>query len=285
MHKPLIIGNTKGIVANLEVFMFYLKKAIYFVTALIIVYYIYAISVLLLKVGFKSASKEFFFLSLSIYLLIPVIKGIKYRKIITDDLILSYRINKILKKINFKNITKIQDVTIKNTRGETELPCIITTDNGIYNIYFCNYKGRYLISDDNNWFLKDKKSQLTKVESPINYIKENRNVLRENFNEEEIIDVIIMTDFFSNVIEKDNSTVPIIKINELPAFIEDYEGEDIFKEENIYDKLYPIIYKEKDLSNNLKIYNKYLDNVWQYRSRFTFICFSIMFYIFRVIGI
>lgn len=261
------------------------KKVIYILTALIIIYYIYAISVMLLKVGFKSASRDFFFFTLSIYLLIPLIKNIKYKRDISEELILTYKINKSINKIKDNNITKLQGVTIKNNNGEASFPCIITTNNGIFNIVFCKYKGSIIVREDNNWFEKYKKDMLIKVISPINAIRKNRHILKENFNEDEIIDLIVMTNNYVDINEEEISSVPIVKIKDLGSYIENYESEEEYKEEDIYNKLYPAIYKEKNIDTEINIYNKYLDNMWQYRSRFALICFSTMFYIFRVIGI
>ena len=54
-------------------------------SAFLLVYFIYIISIILFKSGFDAASRDFFFITLSAYLLVPSLKYIKMKNDILDD--------------------------------------------------------------------------------------------------------------------------------------------------------------------------------------------------------
>ena len=65
-----------------------------------------------------------------------------------------------------------------------------------------------------------------------------------------------------------------------------WKNNDLYKynEDELYDKLYPIIVTERELQQDNKLFQKYLDYKWQYRSRITIISFAAVLYIFKMIG-
>ena len=258
-----------------------IKRIFYTLTALVLVYMVYLMSITLLKVGFNSASKDFFFITLSIYLAVPLIKIIKDKRNIPKDAVITNKMKKTLKQLNDDNITKLQGVTIKYNNLKEYVDSIVITQNGLFNIVFCNYRGDILIKKNDAWF-KESSNEAKEIVSPLDKIKRNRKVLNKRLNADEIIDVIVMTDAFSDVYEEESSSVPIVRYDDFVNFISEYISDIKYDEEELYDKLYPLIHKEKDLQKETALFERYLENRWQYRSRVAIISFFVMFYIFKI---
>ena len=109
-----------------------IKRIFYTLTALVLVYMVYLMSITLLKVGFNSASKDFFFITLSIYLAVPLIKIIKDKRNIPKDAVITNKMKKTLKQLNDINITKLQGVTIKYNNIKEYVDSIVITQNGLF---------------------------------------------------------------------------------------------------------------------------------------------------------
>lgn len=257
-----------------------LKRIYYSVSALVLVYLVYFMSLVLFRVGLNNASKDFFFMAVGLYLVIPLFKLIKDNKNIPKDALVTNKIKKELLQIEEDDISKIQGVTLKYNNYKEYIDCIIINKYGLYNIVFCDYKGNIIINKNGEWIEQTIKG--TKgVISPIEKIKKNRKVLAKALKEEEIIDLVVMTNAYVEINQEEASTVPIVRYDELADYINEYNSEEKFDEEELYDRIYPLIYKEKDLSKETDLFERYLDNRWQYRSRFAVISFFILFYIFK----
>ena len=264
--------------------MKFLKRLFYSLSALILVYFVYFMSISLLKVGLKEASKNFFFISLSLYLVLPLIKIIRDKRNIPKDAVITNRINKTLKELKDDTITKLQGVTIKYKKNKEYVDSFVVTEDGVFNIVLCNYRGDIIIKKGDGWF-NDRIKESVELISPIEKIKRNRKILSNSLQEDEIIDIIVMTDSFVTVYEEEASSVPIVRFDDLVDYIKEYEGEEKYDAEELYDKLYPLIYKEKDLAKETELLEKYLDNRWQYRSRVAMISFFALFYMFKILKI
>jgi len=261
-----------------------LKRLFYSLSALVLVYMVYIMSVMLLKVGLKDISKDFFIISLSIYLVLPLIKTAKDKRNIPKDAAITSRIKKILSEIKDDNITKLQGVTIKYNKNKEYVDSIVVTEDGVFNIVLCNYKGDITIKKDDVWF-NEKRKESIEITSPLDKVKRNRRIFSKLLEEDEIIDIIVMTDPSVEVYEEESSSIQIVRYDDLVSYIMDYKGETKYDEEELYDKIYPLIFKEKDLLKETELLERYLEYRWQYRSRVAAISFFLMFYIFRVFKI
>ena len=77
--------------------------------------------------------------------------------------------------------------------------------------------------------------------------------------------------------------MPIIRHYELANYIENYNESEMFDEVELYDKLYPLIYKEKNINNERLSYERFLDIKWSLRSRILVIASAYTLYICNVI--
>ena len=258
-----------------------LKQIIYLLYEIIISYYVYCICVLFLKIGFNEISRDIYFIFFGMFLLFPLIKSYKITKG-TNLLLLQnqYKINNNLKKL--KNINKLYNPILKNENEKQQLDCIVITDKGVFNVVRSNLKGKIKILNDNEWYQKNGKNYI-KVESPIERVKNYRKILRNAFKEDIIYDVIVMMEDRVKIESENNSNAPIISYHELKKFISEYNNKEIFKSDELYDKLYPYIYEHKDSSGYMNIYNKYIESKWKYIGRLAVILVSFVFYIKNII--
>ena len=91
-----------------EISMRKIKRGMYVITAIVLSYMIYNVSIILLKVGMKDVSKNIFFFTLGMYLILPLLKRIKIN--VEEDEKLKrpiYVVNKSLKEIKGNEVTKI----------------------------------------------------------------------------------------------------------------------------------------------------------------------------------
>lgn len=262
-----------------------IKRIFYAFTTTIIVFMIYRMSILLLMVGLKSTSRQLFFTTLCLYLFIPLLKNIRLKNVDTNMCEINSKINKTYKKIKDDTITKLQGVTLKQENTSIDIDSIVINKYGVFNIVYSEYKGNIKIKEFNNWYKVVRGGVEVPIESPIEKLRKNREMLNRVFDEDQIIDLIVMVNDRVDVEEEEVSSVPIIRYDDLPSYISEYESDDEFDPEELYDKLYPLIFKTKDLEKDIELYEKYLDLKWQYRSRFAIIAFSLFFYIVKVIDL
>lgn len=254
-----------------------IKQIFYLLYEVIIIYYVYSISVLFLKIGFSEISRYIFFAFICIFLLLPLIKNFKFCKgIKLLSMENDYKINKSIKKL--KNINKLDNPVLKVKKQKENLDNIIITNKGVFNIVKSNLKGKIKIENDNEWYQKVG-NKYVKIESPIIKIKKFRKTLRKAFSEDIIYDVIVMMEDRVTIDMDNNCNAPIISYNNLGKFIDNYNAEEIFESDKLYDKLYPYIYENKDNSKEISIYNKYMESKWKYRGRFTVVLITVVFYI------
>lgn len=247
-----------------------IRRFIYFISSLIFIYFIYRISAVLCIIGLKELSKRILLGSFAVYLIIPLIKCVQKKQGINiSKLDQENKINNQLKKIK-TNIDIIKRPTLK--KGEDLVNCdyIIITNKGVFNIKCCYYRGKISIEEDNKWVL-NKKNKLINLKSPLKDIILQRDMLLNQFEDEMVIDLIVMTEDRVDIENEDNSIIPIIRYSDLKDYIEQYDSKEIFDTENLYDKIYKIIYKcdvNQKMNNN---YFRYYDYKYQFRSRIVII--------------
>lgn len=255
-----------------------IKQIFYFIIALSVIYYVYLISIMLAKVGFKEISRDFYFASLSIYLAVPLLKSLKLKRGI--DLYAVDTLEKINKNIKVlgDETNRLSDVILKKDNIERKIDNIIITEKGIFNIVRCNYKGQIYAKDDKTWYIKSKK-EFKKVKSPIDEIIINRELLSAEIEEEKILDLIIMMNDRVDIEGESNCSVDIIRYNEIGDYIINYSTERDYNEEELYDKIYPLIYKFQEIKNDKNIYKRFVENKWKYRGRVFISLISFIFYL------
>ncbi|MBU5487862.1 hypothetical protein KQI77_06720 [Clostridium sp. MSJ-8] len=259
------------------------KRIFYIFSALFLVYIVYKISILLLMVGLDTMSREFFLLVLGIYLVIPLVKNLRLKTSDLNCIEINNNISRVCKKIKDSKTTSLLGLTLKYNNIEKYFDAIIINKHGVFNIVFCDYKGNIVVSEYNSWKKVNNRREETLV-SPINKIRENRELLSKVYKEEEINDLIVMIDESVDVTEEESSSVPIVMYMDLADYIDNFDNEEEYNEDELYDKLYPIIVTERELQQDNKLFQKYLDYKWQYRSRITIISFAAVLYIFKMIG-
>lgn len=258
------------------------RRVFYVIAALILIYAIYYISVVMLKMGFNGASSEFFFVILGFYLAAPLIKYNKIRgAVIEGKFEGNYKINNNLKKLSIKgNI--IEDATLKFKDENIIIEKLVFTNKGIFNIVKCNYTGDIVIEKDKRWYKINKRKKYAVV-SPINIIRNYRRALTKVFKDEEIIDLIVIVNERVYIQGEEYSDVPLIRYDEILEYIDDYEGEEKYNEEKLYDRFYPNIVKTKNTIEEKKLYNVFLDYKWMFRSRLAFISVFLILYLLNII--
>lgn len=259
------------------------KRIFYVFSTLFLVYIVYKISILLLLVGLDTMSREFFLLVLGIYLVIPLAKNLKLRTSDLNCIEINNNVSRVCKKIKDSKTTSLLGLTLKYNNIEEYVDAIIINKHGVFNIVFCDYKGNIVVSEYNSWKRVKKRTE-EQLLSPINKIRENRELLSKVYNEEEINDLIVMVDESVDVTEEENSSVPIVMYIDLADYIDNFNSEEIYDEDELYDKLYPMISRERELQQDNKLLQKYLDYKWQYRSRVTIISFAAVLYVYKMIG-
>lgn len=252
-------------------------------SAFLLVYFIYIISIILFKSGFDAASRDFFFITLSAYLLVPSLKYIKMKNDILDDnLEENERIFYEGKQL-FENADILEGALLKYEDDEFKVENLIITKKGIFNIVKCNYTGRIKIKD-NRWYRVYTKS-LSEIPSPISEVRKNRSFLSKIYDEDQIVDVIVMVKDRVFIRGEEFSDVPVIRYSDLCSFIESYEGDLEWDKESLYDKIYKRIIKVNNLLEEEKKYNEFLDNKWSMRSRLSFISAFLILYIIQAVNI
>ena len=243
-----------------------------------LIYLVYKMSTLLLKMGLDSAATEIFYIIVSLYLGYSLIRYMQYKKSYSfDELELYNRVNKIEGKV-----TPLQGITLKKDEVKGELDSIVVTSKGVFNIVSCSYIGDIKIKEDGNWYKRDRRGDYM-ISSPINKIKKNREILSKIYNEEEIVDVVLLLSDYIEIEGEENFSVAIVKNDELNDYINDYEIEDEYDESGLYDKLYVTIESEKDLDGIKSSYKKYIDAKLQFRSRLAAVSIFTILYILNII--
>ena len=260
------------------------KRLILGFFTLLIIFMIYRISILLLILGLKGASRQIFFISLSILIFIPLLKNIKFKGYDVESAEINRKINKVYKKFKDSNITRLQNITLKHDKRSIKVDSLIISEKGVFNIAYCNEKGHIVIKENNIWVKRNRRGIDEEITSPIKSIRQNREILRNIYNEDEVIDLIVIVNDRSDF-EEEVSSVPIIRYDDIEYYISNYESEEIYDSEELYDRLYGLKFKTENIEDDLKIYNKYLDYKWQYRSRLAIVSFCFLFYIIKVIEI
>ncbi|MBD7909917.1 nuclease-related domain-containing protein [Clostridium cibarium] len=257
------------------------KRGVSFLYAFITVYFIYSLSIVLLKVGFDGASREIFFSTLAIYLSIPIVNYNKAKGNIVSGLIEeNYKITKEVEKLKEKaNI--MEGVILKDRKSDFKIENIVVTNRGVFNIVKCNYKGDLEIKKNNRWY-KHSRNGINEVISPITEVRKNRNYLAKILDEEFIIDLIVIVNDRAFLIGEENSDVPVVRSDELYNYISEYLVEEEINEDKIYDKIYEKVIKVNNIQEEKELYNKFVDNIWTFRGRLIFISVFFVLYLFNV---
>lgn len=277
MVKIIAIKFRRGDVVKTAI-----KRLSSVIVTFIFVYFIYMVSIILYKIGFDGASRDFFFIVLSAYLCLPLLKYLKIKKEILDkNLEENEKIIYEIKEFQ-EDADILEGVLLKDDSDELKIENLIITKYGVFNIVKCNYVGRISIKE-NRWYRKYGR-ELREIPSPIMEVRKNRAYLSKIFDEEQIIDVIVMVKDRVFVKDEKNSDVPVIRYSDLSSFIINYEGNIEWNKENLYDRLYKRIIKVNNIMEEEKTYNKFIDNRWSIRGRITFISSFFILYIIRVIN-
>ncbi|MDB2107817.1 hypothetical protein PMV99_13775 [Clostridium paraputrificum] len=157
----------------------------------------------------------------------------------------------------------------------------MVTSKGVFNIVSCSYIGDIEIKEDGNWYKRDRRGGYM-ISSPINKVKKNREILSKIYDEEEIVDVVLLLSDYIEIEREENFPVAIVKNDELNDYINDYEIEDEYDESGLYDKLYVTIDSEKDLDGIKANYKKYIDAKLQFRSRLAAVSIFTILYILNI---
>lgn len=261
---------------------FIIKRGTFFLYAFIYVYFIYSICIMLLKIGFHGASSDIFFFTLSIYLCVPLVKYSKMKDdIINNFIVENYKVNKEARKLKDKaNI--MEGLILKDGNDSFKIENIVITNSGIFNIVKCNYKGDFEVRKSNRWYKKNKKD-IREVISPIGEVRKNRGYLSKLFDEDLIIDLVVMLNDRVYIDGEENSDVAIVRYDELYNYINDYPIEEEINVDEVYDKIYENIIKVSNIKEEEILYNKFLDNIWIFRSRLIFILVFFIIYILNII--
>lgn len=262
----------------------YLKRFGYILSAFLLIYIVYMISVILLRFGFHGTASQIFFVALGLYLALPTIKYCKDKnEYEVNSLEYCNNMTKVLNGLD-KDITRLQGVNLKIDKEVYEIDDIVFTTKGVFNIVECDLKGDILIEDGDRWYKKTRKGYDI-ITSPVNKIKKNREALREVFKDDQIIDIIAMVNSRVDVDGEEESAVNILRYDDVVDYINDYNEKERYDPEELYDMLYPFIDGEKDLVDIKEKYNIILDNKWKFRSRLVFISMFFILYIFKVMEV
>lgn len=258
------------------------KRVFYFVISFVIAYYVYNISVIFYKLGMEDISKNIIFIALGIFLIVPIYRGIKVKLNLSSDSESIYLIDKAFSKIKDDDITKLQGITLKKDNDKAYVDALVVSNKGIFNIVFCTYSGKITITKDGRWkrYYRGKKSD---VESPFKKVLKNKKILLEEFTESQIKDIVVLLNDRVDIKYNGDKDLPIIRHYELANYIENYNESEMFDEVELYDKLYPLIYKEKNINNERLSYERFLDIKWSLRSRILVIASAYTLYICNVI--
>ena len=278
MDKIIFINLKRGDVMKGAV-----KRLYSVMTTFIFVYFIYAISIFLFKAGLDGASRDFFFIILSVYLCLPLLRYLKIkREVLDSNLEENERVIYEIKEFCEEAVI-LEGIILKDEEEELKIDNLIITKNGVFNIVKCNYTGRISIKE-NRWYRRYSKG-LSEIPSPITELRKNRVYLSKIFDEDQIIDVIVMVKDRVFVKGEENSDVPVMRYSDLSNFILNYEGEIQWDKESLYDRLYKRIIKVNNIMEEEKTYNNFIDNKWIMRGRLSFISAFFILYIIRVVNI
>lgn len=259
-----------------------IKRVWFCFFSFVLIYIVYKMSLLLLRIGLESTAFEIFYIVSALYLGYSLINYMQFKKSYSfDELELYNRVNNIFGKIE-GNVTPLQGVTLSKDGVKGELDSIVVTSKGVLNVVSCSYTGDIIIKEDGNWYKSDKKGDYM-ITSPISKIKKNREILSSIYNEEEIIDVVLLLSNYVEIEGEENFSIPILRSNELNDYIEEYSIEEQYNEDELYNKLYSAIEGEKNLEELKLNYQKYIDAKWKFRSKLAAVSIFGVAYILNVI--
>ena len=162
------------------------KRLYSVITTFVFVYLVYVISIFLFKAGLDGASRDFFFIILSVYLCLPLLRYLKMKKEVLDsNLEENERVIYELKEF-CEEADILEGIILKDEEEELKIDNLIITKNGVFNIVKCNYTGRIRIKD-NRWYRKYSK-ELSEIPSPITELRKNRIYLSKIFDEDQSAD-------------------------------------------------------------------------------------------------
>lgn len=240
------------------------KRIFYTFSAFCMVYFTFKVSVLFYKVGFKSAAGELFLITLCIYMSVPLIKLLKNKRLVHVDVMqIVTKINKTkIAKNKNNNLIFYASLKAKDLLQESET--LLITEKGVFNIvYFNEY------------------SNAKTFEDCIESIRKTRKIIGSVIKEDNIYDIII-TSKKQHKKQITNHSVDIINFANLDDYIDEIEVNKKYNQANLYDKIYPIIYKTQDINKEDKVYQAFLDNRYQFRSRLAFSSISFMLFLIQM---
>lgn len=265
----------------------FVKKSYYLFLSIILSFFIYKFSVLFLNLGFYGVSRKFFVVAVILYLYKPL-KEFVFEKGENKQ---SY-IDSIDKKLE-KEIIKIKgnckviyDSKLEKNEKSSKADLIILTDEGIFNIFLCTLNENAEISEDNygNEIWINKISGKI-YNTPAIIVRKNREILSTIANEENIVDLIVMTNNMIKVENKEDSIIEIISIENLHSYINNYYSEEEIEVGRTYRDIKKLIRNFKD---DFKQQQEKIDRLrykgFLFKGRLAVIAFFLSLYLAQIIS-
>lgn len=137
-----------------------------------------------------------------------------------------------LKWLDKKRFKVFNNIKLSAGGESQEFDSIVVGDRAVFNIETKNYIGNLTIDQDGNWY-RIVNGHKTGTENPIFQVKRHHKVLDDLLEGRlPIVDLLVWTNIESVIEGAHNSSVKIIKVDQLTYFIESYnKGSSISKKE------------------------------------------------------
>ncbi|MEG0642238.1 MAG: nuclease-related domain-containing protein [Clostridium sp.] len=245
----------------------YFKRGYYIVGAIIMVFIIYKVSLFFLNIGLDSVSRQLFFISMCFYLYIPLMSYVKSKSEVVKTGILEEQMVKEELEILKEGCTVLHGVYIKDGEEKIEIDSLVISDKGIFNIYVKKLSGEITIKENEVWKFK-RYGNIEYSYAPIEGVKKNRRALASVVDEEKIIDLVVIAGDGVSVEGSENSSVPVVMYNDLVEYINNYETDERYDVEKLYEEFYPSLDGESTVYEKELKYEDHLNKRWIFRGRF-----------------
>lgn len=265
----------------------FIKKSYYLFLSIILSFLIYKFSVLFLNLGFYGASQKFFVIAVILYLYKPLKQFIfqksEDKKIYKDPI--EKKLEKEIRKLK-GNYKVIYDSKIKKDKKISKADLIILSNEGIFNIFLCTLNEDIEISEDNygNEIWINKVSGKI-YNTPALIVRKNREILSTIANEENIIDLIVMTNNTVKIENREDSIIEILSIDNLHSYINNYYSEEEIEIGKTYRDIKKLIENFKDgFKEQQERIEKLRYGNFLFKSRLAIIGFFLSLYLAQIIA-
>lgn len=273
----------------------YFKRGYYMLGAIIMIFIIYKMSLIFFNIGLESLSRQIFFLSIAMYLYVPLMRSLMIKKVPIDSVKEKQlkageegerRVRKVLEELS--NECKVEfGKYIGTEANHAEVDALVFSKVGVFNIEVKNWSGSIRVrenEDGEEVWLRENGSKIEIVMSPSEQVRYHREVLSKVLEEEKIIDVIVIANDKSTLIGVEKSIVPIVNYNELVDYINDYESEEEYDVNKLHESVNTIIIGDSETYKEISEEEAKNDVRWLFRSRFAVATFFFGLYIANVIS-